>query len=241
MLPREERGRVIGPLVGNVSLVATLSVALLVATGTFAALIHLNAWSDLWTTLYGRVLAFKLALVAVLLVMGFVNRQAFVPRYRRTDGTLPQGRYAIRRFRGLIAAEVLLMAVVLAATGALAGISPQEESVSAARAQTWEAEGREFQGVLSIQSLSTGINAVELTLTGEDGEPLTDVKAVKLQLYPLDKTDVPPVEAELEETAPGVLSGNATFGFPGEWAVTAVVQREAAYDDSATFFVNVPG
>lgn len=240
LLPHGERARVIGPLAGNVSLVATVSVALLVATGTFAGIVHLSAWSDLWTTLYGRVLSFKLLLVAVLLAMGFMNRQAYVPRYQKAQGALPEGRFGIGRFRGMIAVEVAIMLVVIGATGALAGISPNEESIAAPQAQTWEAEGRDVDGLLTMTSPTTGINPVELVLTLKDAGPVTDVKHVTLQLSSFDVEGVPPVESVLEETTPGTFVGNVTFGFTGDWAVVAKVQRETAYDDTVTFFVTIP-
>jgi copper transport protein len=55
------------------SLVALVSVALLVATGTFNAIVQVGSFSDLLETGYGRALLIKLILVVPLLGIGFFN------------------------------------------------------------------------------------------------------------------------------------------------------------------------
>lgn len=238
-VPREARGGAVGPLVGRVSLMATLSVAALVLTGTIAGIIHLGALDRLFATLYGRVLLLKLGLVGLLLALGFVNRQFFVPAYQRSDGLLPEGRLGIQRFRSVVVTEVTLMALVLATTGALAGISPQEQAVFTPTSINVEAEGREFAAALMMTPGAVGVNHVIVNATTAEGSPLLDAKALTLSLFYLSDEQLPPVETLLEETAPGMFEGNVTIGFAGEWLVTAKLQRETTYDDSADFFITI--
>ena len=237
---KDDRGVVAGPLIARVSLVATLSVALLVLTGTFAAIVHLGSLSALVSTLYGRVLLAKLGLVLGLMALGFVNRQFFTPAFQRAGAHLPDGKWGFMSFRRVVGVEVTLMALVIVTTGALAGISPQENAVVAPSSATFNAEGAEFTGTLILAPAVLGVNEATVDLTDEAGERLTDVTRVTLVLVPLD-ADVPPAETVLESTSePGVFRGNVTFGLAGEWLVTAKVQRSTAYDDSADFFVTIP-
>src|SRR6185312_12641097 len=66
--------------VGRFSRFATWLVALVVAAGTYLAIVRLPAVHDLWRTGYGQVLLVKLALVAVVLAWGGVHK--LFPRAR---------------------------------------------------------------------------------------------------------------------------------------------------------------
>ena len=58
------------------SALATISVAVITLTGLYSAGLHLYQIQDLWQTDYGRWLLFKLALVALLLLLGLQNNLA---------------------------------------------------------------------------------------------------------------------------------------------------------------------
>jgi len=58
---------------------AIVGVIALVSMGTVLAWTHLTTWSDLWTITYGRLLAAKIALTAVVLAVGFVNWRKGIP------------------------------------------------------------------------------------------------------------------------------------------------------------------
>jgi copper transport protein len=66
--------------VGRFSRFATWLVALVVAAGTYLAIVRLPAAHDLWRTGYGQVLLVKLALVVVVLAWGGVHK--LFPRAR---------------------------------------------------------------------------------------------------------------------------------------------------------------
>jgi copper transport protein len=67
-------------VVGRFSRFATWLVALVVAAGTYLAIVRLPAVHDLWRTGYGHVLLVKLALVVVVLAWGGVHK--LFPRAR---------------------------------------------------------------------------------------------------------------------------------------------------------------
>lgn len=93
------------------SAVAAWSVALIIATGWFAAWRQLRTLDHLTTTEYGRTLIVKLALVGVLLALGAVSR--------RTVRRWSHGRLA-----RLVTAETVVAVLVLAATTTLVSTNP---------------------------------------------------------------------------------------------------------------------
>jgi copper transport protein len=96
-------------VVRRFSTVALGSVAVVGLTGGARALWELGAVSQLWTTGYGRALVVKTALLAGLVVLGYLNR-------RRLD------RFAAVRMRA--AAELVLLAGVVAVVAVLTDLQP---------------------------------------------------------------------------------------------------------------------
>lgn len=88
---REEAdgGAALARLVGAFTPVALAAAATLVATGVFAAWLHLGSVAALAATTYGRVLLLKLAAVAGMAIAGFYNWRVARPRMRlEGDATL---------------------------------------------------------------------------------------------------------------------------------------------------------
>ena len=66
-------------MVAAFSRIAVGAVALLAASGTVNAWMHLDAFSQLWTTPWGQTLLVKLAVVAGVMAMGFYNWRVVRP------------------------------------------------------------------------------------------------------------------------------------------------------------------
>ena len=92
---------------------ATVLVALVLAAGTYLAIVRLPAFHDLWAASYGRVLLVKLALVALVLAWGAVHRFFVRPALESAgDGFLVRvGRSVVGE--SLAGIAVLLVAAVL--------------------------------------------------------------------------------------------------------------------------------
>ena len=92
---------------------ATVLVALVLAAGTYLAIVRLPAFHDLWAASYGRVLLIKLALVALVLAWGAVHRFFVRPALATAgDGFLVRvGRSVVGE--SLAGIAVLLVAAVL--------------------------------------------------------------------------------------------------------------------------------
>lgn len=101
-------------LVRAFSPVAIVSVTVLVGTGLFASWVHLPGISALWTEPYGRRLALKLGLVALVLALGWLNWRRRTPKLGE-----PGGSAALRRSAWLelaVAQLVLLITALLVRT-----------------------------------------------------------------------------------------------------------------------------
>jgi copper transport protein len=97
---------------------ALAAAAVVAATGSFGAWLHLHHVSDLWTSSYGRLLSLKLLLVLGVLAFGAWNWRRATPRLRATDDTA-----AITRS---VRSELALAALVIVITAWFVATSPPE-------------------------------------------------------------------------------------------------------------------
>lgn len=119
----------VGVVVTRFTPLALASVGLVLATGTWASLRHIPTLDDLWMTSYGLLVVAKLALLGVLVVIGFLNKQIMGPRLR-SGATSP------RAFRRILQVEAGTMALVLLAAGVLASTSPPTVAVQTGSQET---------------------------------------------------------------------------------------------------------
>lgn len=105
-------------------------LVLLVASGGILIYLQFDAPAALWQTGYGRVLAAKLALVAVLLVLGAWNR------YRLTDPFLRGDSGARHRLQRVIALEFVLAIAILGVVSLWRFTPPPRAAHAHASAQT---------------------------------------------------------------------------------------------------------
>jgi copper transport protein len=78
-----ERRVLLARVIRRFSGLASLSVAVLVVTGTYAGLIHIPSWQALLDTVYGATLSGKLLLFIPLLMLGAINLLIVGPRFVR--------------------------------------------------------------------------------------------------------------------------------------------------------------
>jgi copper transport protein len=105
---------------------ATVLVALVLAAGTYLAIVRLPAFHDLWRAGYGRVLLVKLALVALVLAWGGVHRFVVRPALAGAgDGFL------VRVGRSVAGESVAAIVVLLVAAVLVDSKPPQPRPSSA--------------------------------------------------------------------------------------------------------------
>jgi len=120
-----ERVRLAAGIVVRFSALAVAAVALVTLSGVYRALVELGALDDLLDTAYGRALAVKLGLFALLLVGGAVNRFMVHPRLERAAlGLADDDRRALGTLRVSLAAELLLAAALMVSVAVLVSLPP---------------------------------------------------------------------------------------------------------------------
>ena len=118
---RDDRDAFSRQLVLRFSTVALVSVLVLAATGTIRALFELNAANQLWTTGYGRAILVKSGLLAVLIVIGWINR------YRIVNRLAALGDAGTARLRRNVRVEIVLLSGAVLAVAFLTDLPPGRE------------------------------------------------------------------------------------------------------------------
>lgn len=97
----------------NFSRLATVLIAVVLAAGTYLAIVRLPHLHDLWTESYGQVLLIKIGLVCFALLWGAFHRFVIAPMLERADsGFLTRiGRSLVGE--SLVGVAILLVAAVL--------------------------------------------------------------------------------------------------------------------------------
>lgn len=224
--------RELGLIVARFSPVAVLSVAVVLATGTYASVRHMSAWSDLWSDPYGRLVALKALLIVPLVAMGAYNKIAVGPG-------LLTGRLDVARFSRVVEVEALLMVAIVVLAGNLSTTPPPAEldaapGATAAEPFFAEEETRTTHVVLYIAPGPT---------------PVVGHQRFNVQLHPLTPTPVPNATVvALRFAAPGESVGEEVVypqkvtpgdwrlegGYlttPGTWKVHVVMQRPDEYKE----------
>lgn len=123
-LTSAEKTPLLATVVGRFSRVATIVVALLVATGIVQSIVLVGSIDALSETAYGRLVLAKVAALLLLLGLGAHNQRRSLPRLRRlARGGESPGRAALV-LRRAVAAEVAFVVVVLAVTSVLVATEP---------------------------------------------------------------------------------------------------------------------
>jgi copper transport protein len=141
--PAEVRTAVGRLLVPLVSTWAALALLVMILTGLAASWTLVASLRGLVSTLYGRSLLVKLALVAGLIALGAVNRFVLRPLIEaRREG-------ALERFRVSAAAEAALAAAILLVVGALGIMPPASATVEGPTVESTTGDGILYVGLVA--------------------------------------------------------------------------------------------
>lgn len=119
------------------TLVALCSVGVMIVSGTWLAWTHVGTVGQLFTTTYGRHLAVKLVLVALLVLAGAYNSRVLLPKIataRRHDDHRCAFRLAVEHFPAVVLGEAVLAVAILVLVTFLHGSARAQAGWPAARA-----------------------------------------------------------------------------------------------------------
>jgi len=263
-MPEPQRFLVLANVFDRFSIIAGISVMVILATGTFNGIAQVpNAHAMLHTT-YGKVLVAKIALVLPLLAVAGLNAVLLKPRlvaaidgaYQQGGGGTPGQRAAWQRQiawlqRALpwtITVEVALIVAVFAAVGVLSQTSTAKSEVAQKQAaiaasskyhQTTDAA--DLKLTLDITPNQVGINDFSLTIQNADGTPSTTVTQARLRFtYDQVQNLVPQSSTILGKRGDGEYRGQVSdLSQVGNWRIEADIRRSNADDVSKQFIVAV--
>ena len=210
-----------GALARRFSSVATIGVAVIVATGVAQTLKLSDDLDDLTATDWGQLLMTKIVLVVVIFAIAAVSRWLLM-----NDG-------AGSIMRTLVVEVVLGVAVVgLAAT--MVGQPPRP--VVAAEPFEATLTANDVIASLTVTPAIVGENEVHIVITPAGGS-LTEVAGVTARVS-LPAEEIPTSPVTLERLGPNHYSGVVTFPRAGEWTFEIVVQ--VTESETALLSVTVP-
>jgi copper transport protein len=123
-------------VVPRFSRVAFTSVMLLIASGTWAAILHLPTLSSLWETSYGRALMVKIALLGAAMLLAAGNMARTKPRLEAADTQPALAEGAAKLLRTLVSAEVVLVVAAIFAAGVLSSLAPPSKALASVGKET---------------------------------------------------------------------------------------------------------
>ncbi len=213
------------------SLLASVLVFVLLATGSLNAFIEIDRWGRFDTTRYGLTLLVKLGLgVALLAVAGYNARWG-----RRR--LVAQGPREPRRFIFTAMVEVALGLLVFLGAATLTQTtvakSVIETRTSPTFDQTTAAAGLNIN--LKVDPNRVGLNTYHIGLT-DASSAAVDAQRVRLTFRYRDDQSVGPSTLPLAQTAPGTFAGQGPFlTLEGGWTIAVEVRRQDV-DDTNVFF-----
>jgi copper transport protein len=237
-----ERTHVAAVLVPPTSTLAGWGLLIVVVTGVYSSILRIPAVQAFEATPYGRLLAAKLLVVAVLVGLGAVNRYFMRPRLE-SSGAEPRP-LLTRRFIRLVGGEVAAVACILAIV-ALLTITPPAST-------TWKPAGArtvlrlagltgDVRVTLAVSPAEPGQNRFEVAATSTAGALTGADVRVLLRLTKLDEP-LDPVLLSLAGQGDGrFLADDAALGLPGWWEVEVIVRRRGRLDVSTSFPLRLAG
>jgi|GEM_PF-1448826 len=233
------RRRGYGDLLPRFSLLASLLVFVLLATGLLNGVIEVNNRDGLWHTKYGITLLVKLGLIVILLGVAGYNA-----RWGRRR-LLSQAKGEPRRFILTAAAEVALGLAVFAAAAVLTQATTAKSIVRNRDIGPFDGTQQvdNLSVVLNVDPNHTGINTFRVTLSGAAQTPGVADRVRLTFRYQEDQTvGASTLDLAALGEASGVYSGEGPYlPLEGRWRVEVSVARPDADDTTAVFDVRPAG
>jgi putative copper export protein/methionine-rich copper-binding protein CopC len=225
--------------VARFSAIATLAVFFLAVTGIFSSFVQLQAFGQLWTTVYGRVLIAKLVLVAVTMGLALLNHR-FVhgpPAAKWTTADRP----FLQRVWGEATVSLVLMLVVAVLVQTPVPLPPAMVASTP--------QNTIFQEILAVDDLSihlqispnqVGNNLYQAHLYHDDGSSIGEVQLVRL-FFVHEGGDLGQSSLDLAAQGGGLFGAEGAYqNRAGAWEVSVYVRRRGLDDSLVKTTVMAP-
>jgi copper transport protein len=207
-------------VVRRFSLIATIALVVVAATGVLRSAGELTGWSDLTTTAYGQAVVAKIILTAGIAAFAAVNHWHSVAA---AIGDLRP----LRRAGG---GEMILAGCTLAVAAILGSLPPPAAALRDPSGLL--ASGVDFGTTVRVRlttpSDQPGPNRFVVNVADYDsGQPVRP-RRVSLRFTPLDDARVAPTIMDLRAGSDDSFVGSGSnLAFDGRWRITALVEGQA--------------
>jgi copper transport protein len=215
-LAHENRWPLAAQSVPRFSIMAVVSVAILVVAGTINGYLQIRAWRGLWETQYGVLLLVKLGLVIPLLALGAYNNRYAVPRLRAQIGSAIER----RRFLRFAGGELVIMVAIVGVTAGLVNAPPARTEVAMHEPYEQEVRLGPFMSHLTVMPARAGANEIHLEFEGE----LPDELRVSASL-PARGIGPLRYEAKRGMEAGALVVEAASLSLAGDWQLRIEARR----------------
>lgn len=229
-------------VVGAASVVSAFSTAAVWSLLALAAAGSAMSWAlvrqprALTSTDYGWTLVLKVALVAVVGLVGLYNNRRLVPAVTKRSSAEAWG-----HLRRTTAVEVGLLVLVVVATAFLVNLRPAAEEAGITGPFDTIVALDDLQLNLVVDPNRAGFNSIHMYLFDATGRPLTDADSVTLRLSQAER-DIGPIERTPFVAGPGHWQVDGRdLAFPGAWQVEVVVGIDRFTEVSTEVTVVVNG
>jgi copper transport protein len=236
--------RIAGMAVGvpRFSVVALVSVNLLIASGVGRAIVELPTVSSLWETSYGKTILVKVALLAATMLIAAVNLLRTTPHLRASAQRPELGAPATVLLRRLVSVEAVIVAAVIVAAAVLSSLAPPSKALAALGtvsahvgpgpvASVVERNGYTLQ-VRVTPNRAAQQNLFSLALNRE-GRPVTGANVTAT--FAMLDMEMGQQAYDLKESRPGVYTHAApALVMVGHWGITFDVEPPGGQPFDAT-------
>lgn len=213
------------------SALAAGALVVVVASGAVQSVRQVGSIYALVHTVYGRTLAVKICLVALLVALGVVSRRSAVGRWTlalpgriRAAGSQAAGPGRLRpgALRWSVAAELLVVAAVVVATALLVNAVPARQAASAPFATSFDVLGDQVNVVIGPARVGSG-NQLHVYVLGPLGQPV-GIAEVDASIS-LPSAGVRPAAIPLVVASPGhYQASDVDIPQGGRWTLTLTVR-----------------
>jgi copper transport protein len=215
-LEGRDRSRLLLAMLARFSPLALVAVVTIAITGVVQALIDVRSFDGLLHTTYGALVIVKVALLLVLISLGWVNRERVLPALRRLveAGSTPgaAGVLARRTMRG----ELALMLCVFGVTAALISYTPPIDADAGPFSVNTTLGSAELE--MTLEPAEVGLNSAHIYLIdARSGTQFTQTKELTVTAK-LPSKGIGPIALKTIPAGPGhYILNSAVLSPAGDW------------------------
>ena len=219
-------------VVPRFSIVAFVSVNLLIASGVGRTVVELPTVSSLWQTSYGQTILVKVGLLGATMLIAAVNLLRTTPHLVASRERPELGAPAAALLRRLVSVEVVIVAAVIVAAAVLSSLAPPSKALAALGEVSAHVGPGPVTSVVERNGYTLHVrvtpnraaqqNEFSVALT-RDGRPVTGANVTAT--FAMLDMEMGQQAYDLKETDPGVYEHAApALVMVGHWGITFDVE-----------------